>query len=169
MHSCGKGHKDTCSYAGERRYAWSYVVMCDASYWDFEALPLGRPPDRDDRHAIGYRSPRIDEDMNKHHLMISMGTHTPLSLLHYLQAQTSWVLSLGTFIMSNRTPEAHSRQLVGTQSIQGETSQWCYLVRARTDECMFREVTMSELQGALSVGQREVLCEHEVQGMGRPH
>lgn len=85
---------------------------------NFLALPLGRPPDRDDKHAIGYSSPRINEDVDEHHLIIFMGTRTPFSLLHCSQAQRSWMLSFDTFITSNRTREARLRQLVGSRDIE---------------------------------------------------
>lgn len=78
--SCAKGHKDTCSYVMVRTGAWLCVVMCDASHWDFGALPPGKLPNRDDRHAIRYSSPMINEDAYEHHLMLSMGIHVPLSL-----------------------------------------------------------------------------------------
>jgi len=40
--------------------------------------------DGDTKHTFGCNSPRIDEDVDERHLMVSMGTHTHVPLLHRL-------------------------------------------------------------------------------------
>ena len=39
---CAKGRKGAYLYAEEREDTWFYAVVCDASMWDFGALPPGR-------------------------------------------------------------------------------------------------------------------------------
>lgn len=118
---CAEGRGGTCLYARERRGVWLYVMRCDANHGDFGAFPLGKPLDEDNRHAIGYSSPKISDEVDEHNLTTSMGSCTPASLPHCLQAQRSWMLSLAAFIMSNMTCEACLGQLVGIQSIQRGT------------------------------------------------
>lgn len=78
---------------------------------------------RDTMHTFGCSSPRIDEDADERHLMVSMGTHLPVPLLHRLQAHMISLLSFDTLGMSNREKGDHLRYWYGTQHSRGETSQ----------------------------------------------
>ena len=79
--------------------------------------------DKDTKHTFGCSSPRIDGDADKRHLMVSMGTHMHVPLLHHVQAQTIWLLSFDTLVMISKGWGAHPRYLDDVQHTRGETSQ----------------------------------------------
>ena len=95
--------------------------------------------DRDTRHTFGCISPRINEDIDERHVMVSMGTHKPIPPLYRLQAQMIWLLSFDTLGMSSRVWGAHLRYLDATQCARGDTSQRWHWVRARSDRYKFGE------------------------------